>query len=199
MKKVLPVILIVIFLIIPLAMWYFGAEKEWVAITVAWLVGLAAILETQIRRIFFPPILGVKRIEEVPTTTNIGLPQKWYNLVITNSGFESAKNVMVKIRDNEKRGWVNLKRPFGNERTQPIILANLSAREEEAFNIGYLEGNSFYIAVDIFPNNQRFNLPFNENQVYFLEIVADNTNPYSFKMEIKNKGNAFDISCIKLL
>lgn len=127
-----------------------------VSVIIAWLVGVAAILQSQIKIFFFPPLFNIN-IEEVLTTTNGGWQEKWYNLVIENKGHSVARNIRVKIRDTKNKSRINLVRPFAGMREDKIFVHLLTAGENEAFNIGHSDSrnNMFELATNLIPNNQK--------------------------------------------
>lgn len=160
---------------------------EVVAIAVAWLVGMLAVLQVQIKNFFFPPVLKIK-IEEVITTINGGWEEKWYNLVIQNKGYSVAENIRVKIRDREHKSWINLLRPFAGMREDKIFVHMIAVGEDEAFNIGHSDSrnNTFELATNLIPNNQKIVLQSEESHTYFVSIVSDNINPKFIKIKINN-------------
>lgn len=173
-------------------MWIIKIKIEWIGVAVAWLIGVGAIMQSQISKWFFMPLFDIT-IKEVPTKTVTDLPQKYYSLIIKNCGFSSAKNVRVKIKDGVNKSWISLQRPFTSllsiHNKNKIYIENLSIGEDEDFNIGCIgPDNIFILMEDIRPTNQKTEININEEQDYFLEIVNDNTNPYSFKIRIKNMG-----------
>jgi len=196
-------VLFIILLMPPVILWSCKAEKEWLAIGVALWLGVVGVFQLQISRWFFTPLLNYS-IKEVPTTTTTGESQKWYHLAIKNDGFTAAKNIKVKIKDGENKSWVNLTLPFRDiliQRGESITcMKNLSAGEENYFDIGFVKPNdNFILTVHIEPNNQKIILRKNETQTYFLEITADNANPRRFRISVKNEGyEKFNISHIKI-
>lgn len=68
MKKIIrsPVFLIFLLFLIPVIMWKVTFKIEWVGLSVAWLVGIGAIMQAQIIRWFFPPELCFKETKPVP-------------------------------------------------------------------------------------------------------------------------------------
>lgn len=202
-KKCYPLFFIIIFLSPLIILRQLGVEIAWIGISIAWLVGLGAIMQSQISRCFFMPSFSVS-IKEVPTKTVSGESQKWYNFSIRNSGFSSAQNVRVKIKDDESKSWINLTLPFRDKLEQIgkdiTCIENLSVGEENDFNIGFIKtNNNFILTLNIYPNNQKTVLRKDEKQLYFLEIVADNVGPHSYKLQIYNEGyEKFGTSHIKL-
>lgn len=204
LKKCRPLFLITLFLLPVIIMWFLGVGIEWIGISVAWLIGIGAIMQSQISRWFFMPLFDIA-IKEVPTKTVTALPQKYYSLIIKNCGFSPAKNVRVKIRDGANKSWISLQRPFTSllniHDKKKIYVDNLSVGEEEDFNIGVIgPGNIFTLMEDIRPTNQKTKININEKHDYFLEIVTDNANSYSLKIQIKNEGyEQFNDSSIQIL
>jgi len=182
----------IVFSTLPIIIWFLKEEVDLVAIVVAFEIGVAAIINEQLNRIFFRPSLSFK-INKVYTKTKLGEPQIWYHLCLENCGFSSAKNVRVKIRDDNDRGWVNLVLPYGktleDEHRDLICIKNISVGEDCQFDIGFIgKDNNFGLNLDIYPFNQKNLIPTGERQIYFLEIVSDNAPPEHFKIQIDNKG-----------
>lgn len=202
--KYYPIFFIIIFLSPLIVVWLFGGGAQWVGVTIALLVGIGAIMQPQVNRYFFMPLLDIT-VKEVPTITVSGQPVKYYSLIIKNSGFSPAKNVKVKIRDGVNKSWINLQRPFTSflsiHDKLKTYINNLSVGEEEDFNIGCIAPNDvFELMEDIRPTNQKTKLNRGEEQEYFLEIVVDNASPHSFRMKIKNDGyGEFNSSNILIL
>jgi len=172
-----------------------------VGIFVAWLVGVSAILQTQIKSFFFPPSFDI-RAEEILTTTNGGWQKKWYNLVIKNNGHSVARNIRVKIRDEEHKSWINLLRPFAGMREDKIFIHLLTVGEDEAFNIGHSDSrnSTFELATNLIPNNQKIRLNVNENHTYFIGIVSDNADPVFIRVTVENKDySSMSASNIRIL
>lgn len=170
------------------------------SVIIAWLIGISAILQTQIKNFFFPPSFNF-RIEEVLTTTNGGWQEKWYNLVLENNGYSVARNIRVKIRDEEHKSWINLLRPFAGMREDKIFVHLLTVGENEAFNIGHSDSrnNIFELATNLIPNNQKIRLDMNERHTYFIGIVSDNVDPVFIKVNIENRGySSMSTSNIKI-
>lgn len=197
--KCYPLLFLIIFLSIPGALLFIiKVGIEWVAITIALEVGIGSIMQPQISRKFFPPIFDFS-VKEVITDTNNGTKQKWYNLCIKNHGFDSARNLRVKIRDAEEKSWIKLTLPFAklleDQGKDSTCIKNLSVREDNDFNIGYIgENDKFNLTLNIYPNNQKRVLEMGEETNYFLEIIADNVNPNCLKMKIKNNGYKGSVS-----
>jgi len=193
----------------------YGFGPEWIASFITLEVGVVALLREQVSRWFFPPIFNVTVKESLTSETRTRDPQKWYVLSIKNNGFSPAKNISIKIKDEEPKSWVNLNRTFIEHRKEEIDkiqINNLSPKEEGEFNIGFIpksrtpinevrtiDGGDFIIWADILPNNQKMVLKPKEQLLYLLEVVADNADPYSFNVLINNKGyEEFDVSCIQI-
>lgn len=189
MNKIERIFLFITIWLIPIAfMLAFKTEGEWIGITIALEVGIMASMSEQVTRWFFTPLFYYK-INKVATITGGGEHQIWYHLLIKNCGFSSAKNVRVKIRDNDERGWVNLTLPYRDKQKDPINIANLSVSENNYFDIGFIKKNdAFHLALDIYPNNQKNVLSKDDKYNYLLEIVSDNTSPHPFKIQIDNNG-----------
>ncbi len=171
-----------------------------VSVIIAWFIGILAILQTQIKKFFFPPLFNFK-VEEVLTTTNGGWQEKWYNLVIENNGYSVARNIRVKIRDEEHKSWINLLRPFAGMREDKIFIHLLAVGESEAFNIGHSDSRNdiFELTTNLIPNNQKIRLAINESHTYFIGIVSDNADPVFLKINIENRGySSMSTSNIKI-
>jgi len=154
---------------------------------VAGLAGILAAINRLILQWFFPPIIKID-ILDAQTTDSHGLNMKYFHLWVKNEGFTEAKNLRVKIRDNNAKNWVNLRRPFPfmNLRTE---ISTLSSGEDESFDIGYCrQDNFFFIETEPSPYNQRLRLDKDETHSYFLSVVADNADPLHFTIDITNSG-----------
>lgn len=189
-KLLIPFGFLIIFLLPLIIVWYIFIPKvEWIAIVVALEVGIAAIMNAQINRYVFRPLFSLK-INEVLTETRGGEFQTWYHLCLKNYGFSSAKNVRVKIRDNNDKAWVNLTLPYSPKIYKDrACIKNLSADEDCQFDIGFIgQDNKFKLALNIYPYNQKTLLLKEESQIYFLGIISDDTSSHYFKIQINNKG-----------
>lgn len=202
-KYLHPLVLLLIILDPPTILWYAGLEKEWTAIYIALWLGVIGVFQSQTGRWFFPPLLSYYIKEEI-TKANNEESRKYCHLAIKNNGFTPANNVKVKIRDEENKVWVNLILPFWDrleENGKDITCMKiLSIGEENYFDVGFVNlNNIFELIINIKPNNQKQTLSINEEQTYFLEITADNTNPQRFKILIKNEGyEKFNASSVKV-
>lgn len=166
-------------------------------IVVAYIIGILAIFQNEIRNWIFRPIL-IPNIKISKTITTNSTSTKYYNLNIRNNGFVPAKNIRVKIKSEEDKEWLSLLRPFWAI-SKSIFINKLSPQEEENFNIGNIYENqtTFQIITDVRANNQKLILNSGEKHQYLLEIVSDNTKPISLKINVDNKG--FDSNNIILL
>jgi len=198
-EKYYPFFFLIIFMAVPVGLFILNVGIEYIAVAIAIEVGIGSMMQYQISRAFFPPILGFST-KEVITTTVHNIKQKWYNLCIKNYGFASARNLRVKIRDDEKKSWVKLVRPFTkklkDQGKDSTCIENLSVGEDDDFNIGFIgeNNNKFSLTLNIYPNNQRRHIEKGEEGIFFLEIIADNINPYYFKMKITNNGYKDSVS-----
>ena len=138
-KKLYPFFLIIIFLVFPIILLVYGFEIELIGLVVALEIGIGAMMQDLVIKSFFPPIFNFK-IKEAFTFSITNKNQKWYNLSIQNKGFSSAKNVRVKIKDGINKSWVNLNRTYIEHRTgdEKVQINNLSPKEEDDFNIGFI-------------------------------------------------------------
>jgi len=170
---------------------------------IAILIGIAAILQNLIIKIFLPPLFDIK-IKELPTMTLGGENQKWYNLSIKNRGFSGAENLRIKIKDGESKSWINLLKPFSKFLSEAglssLKIDSLSSGEEENFNIGHIGlDNCFILQTNVSPNNQNLRILAINKCIYYCEIVADNANPHPFILKIENNGyKDFNIANIKI-
>ncbi len=183
--------LIIVFIILGFILYYifyFKNEAILVSLLVAYIIGILAIFQNEIRNWIFRPIL-TPSIKISNSTTVGGIPTKYYNLNIKNDGLAPAKNIRVKIKSEKDKEWLSLLRPFWAI-TQSIFINKLSPQEEDDFNIGSIYQNQpiFQIITDIRANNQILSLNSSEKHQYFLEIVSDNTKPISFRVDTDNKG-----------
>ncbi len=201
MKKYFKLILVfVLIIILGIKLYYIcnlANGTVLAGILIAYLVGVLSIFQNEIRNWVFRPIL-TPCIKVSETTTTDGVLTKYYNLNIKNEGFIVAKNIRVKIKSEKDKEWLNLQRPF-YVISQSIFIKTLSSQEEENFNIGNINKNEniFRITTDIIANNQKLRIDNGENQMYYLEIISENTKPISLKININNKG--FDYNNIILL
>ncbi|MFA5729688.1 MAG: hypothetical protein WC938_00450 [Candidatus Paceibacterota bacterium] len=188
--RLMPLVIIILFG--PIIMFFSNADREDIAIFIALEFGILGILQIPMSETFISPLFNCS-IREVVTKTDIGENQKYYHLSIRNYGFISAKNVKVKIRDDENKGWINLTLPFrkileekGKDAT---CMENLSPGEENQFDLGFIDSSEiFSLMVNIYPFSEKTAIKKKDSQLYFIEVTADNTNPHRFKMDIENNG-----------
>lgn len=184
--------LVMVILLGPFIMFFSNANREDIAIFIALELGILGILQIPMSETFISPLFNCS-IREVVSPTNTGEIQKYYHLSIRNYGFISAKNIKVKIRDDENKGWINLTLPFrkileekGKDTT---CMENLSPGEENQFDLGFINSSEiFSLMVNIYPFSEKTTIKKKDSQLYFIEVTADNTNPHRFKMNIKNNG-----------
>lgn len=190
-------------------------------VAAALIIGLTALLKSLIFKYFFPPILklSIRKIDSIPQQElikNKGSSTKWLNLSIKNTGLSYAKNIQAKIRENNNVEWISLMRPFQADLARQNIKnleINLSSKEDEDFNIGYIlkEGysdnlikrdkNIFYIYTNIEPYNQAMCVR-ESSKEFNLKITGENLDTLFFKLKIKHdnfdKFNKDNIEIIKI-
>ncbi|MDD3969954.1 MAG: hypothetical protein PHI91_02060 [Candidatus Pacebacteria bacterium] len=189
------------------------------AATVALILGLMALFKSLILKYFFPPILklSIREIDSVPQQKIIAGEEfsetKWYNLSIKNNSFSNAKDIQVKIREDNNREWISLVRPFSEKlREQGIewLKIDLSSREDEDFNIGFIiikdiitlkgpiKKDVFYLYNNINPYNQDRKVE-KEEKTFYLKITSKDFNTLFYKLNIRHDNfNQFNTSNIDI-
>ncbi len=162
-------------------------------VAAALIIGLTALLNSLIFKYFFPPIFEHKIIKGREIVNKSGKLEEWWHLYIKNNGFSPAKNLKVKIKDDQDgSSWIHLTLPYTTKSgTKNYIIKNLSPSEDYYFDIGhYIEDkNEFKLESNISPRNQKITIKENENQDYYLEIISDNSQQKRIRINIKNIKN----------
>lgn len=183
-------------------------QTEWVAISVALLLGTIGLFQSMIVDWSLRPFLEVQILTSPEAEIYEGENIKSYNLAVKNIGLSSAKKIRAKVKESFRErkkdylSWLNLMRPFSNlgiknsitvekiqiSELEKIYISNLSRGEEDYFNFGNLKSNgSFRLIVNtpIDLNNQSITTGVNETRYYELVLVADNMRSQSYQIQIK--------------